>query len=69
MRPQVEIVFREENTTAILCDERVGMSQFAAGIIQLEAGAPGKPHGRNATMIEAGREFVEPRDASSVGGD
>jgi hypothetical protein len=35
MRPQVVIVFREENTTAIFGDERVRVSQLAAWIIQL----------------------------------
>jgi hypothetical protein len=69
LRPQVEIVLRKENPTAILGDEGVGMGQFPAGIVQLEPGAAREPNRRDPVVIEGCGEFVEAGDTLSVLGN
>gem|GEM_PF-6350907 len=67
MRAQVKIVFGQEYTAAIFGDEGMGMSEFAAGFIHLEASAAGEPNGGDTGVIEGGCEFVESRGDVSAG--
>jgi len=69
LRPQVKIVFRKENTAAVLGYKRVRMRQLAPWFIHLQACPASKEYGGNTAVVESGGEFGEAGYAFAVGGN
>jgi hypothetical protein len=65
----VEIIFGEINRAAVFGDKGVGVSVFAAGIVELETGPARQPHGRDGLVIQCRGELIETRKATSAKGN
>src|SRR5258708_36623410 len=65
----MEIALREINRAAIFCDKRLGVTVFAAGIVELETRAASKPEGGNGFVIERRSEFIEAMETGSPEGN
>src|SRR5260370_11146637 len=65
----MEIALREINRAAIFCDKRLGVTVFAAGIVELETRAASKPDRGNGFGIERRSEFIEAMETLSAEGN
>ncbi len=65
----MEIIFGEINRAAVFGDKGVGVSVFAAGIVELETGAARQPDGRDGLVVECRGELIETRKATSARGN
>jgi hypothetical protein len=63
---QVKVTLRQINRAAVFSDEGLSVAVFAAGIIELEPGTAGQPHGGNACVIKRRCEFVKAMEAVST---
>jgi len=65
----MEIVLRQINGAAIFRNVGVGVTMFAAGLVELETRAVGEPDGGNGFVVESRGEFIEAREAAAPDGD
>ena len=66
---EVEIVFREIDSTTVFGDKGMGVTEVAARFIKVKTRTGGEPDGRNALMIEGSGKLIEARDTLAAGGN
>ena len=65
----MEIAFRQINGATVLRNERLGVTVFATGIVELEARTGSKPYSGNSFVIERSGELIEAMEAVSAEGN
>jgi hypothetical protein len=65
----VEIVLWQINGAALFRNVWMGVAMFAAGLVELETRAGGKPDGGNGFVVESRGELIEAGEAGAPNGD
>jgi hypothetical protein len=65
---QIEITIRKVDSAPVFRDERVIMTDPAAGVVELQARATCDPYNRNARVFQSSGKLIESRfDAATQG--
>ena len=65
----MEVALRQINCATVFRDKGLGVTVFAAGVVELETRTASKPDGGNGFVIECRGELIEAMEAVSAKGN